>query len=274
MLRVFGRRGVTGVKHKVTPLRSLGVLQTRSNFNRSSSSSSSSSSSKNTMKLWTCPGSRGTRVCWALHELGVADECELVSMPFPPRVTHPEYLQTNVLGTIPYFEDGERCKMTESVGICVYLVQKYSPTQLSIQPHEVDYPAYLNWLFHADATLTFPQTVVLRYTLQEKGKADAAVEGYARFYLARLRMLNQTLADGREFLCGGRFTIADIAIAYALSLGLTLRVSNAPDSKLIAEFYKPHVTAYMNRMLARPGYITARDAEDDGLKEFETKAKL
>ena len=45
-------------------------------------------------------------------------------------------------------------------------------------PDEADYPAYLNWLYHSDATLTFPQTVVLRYKLQEPGVADAAVEGY------------------------------------------------------------------------------------------------
>ena len=43
-----------------------------------------------------------------------------------------------------------------------------------MKPSEPDWPAYLNWIAHADATLTFPQTVVLRYTFQEQGRADAA----------------------------------------------------------------------------------------------------
>eukprot|EP00041_Stephanoeca_diplocostata_P022473 m.536680 g.536680 ORF g.536680 m.536680 type:complete len:89 (+) comp22072_c0_seq16:779-1045(+) len=67
--------------------------------------------------------------------------------------------------------------MTESVAICMYLANKYAPTALAIQPDEPDYSSYLNWLAHADATLTFPQTVVLRYSQQELHKADAAVEG-------------------------------------------------------------------------------------------------
>jgi glutathione S-transferase len=63
-----------------------------------------------------------------------------------------------------------------------------------------------------------------RYTVQEPGVADAAAVGYARWYFARLRLLNTTLADGRDFLVGGRFTIADICVALALHVGRTLSV--------------------------------------------------
>ena len=69
--------------------------------------------------------------------------------------------------------------MTESVAMAQYLVEKYGPSDLRVMPDEPDYPAYLNWLHHADATLTFPQTVVLRYKFQEPGVADAAIEGYS-----------------------------------------------------------------------------------------------
>lgn len=50
-------------------------------------------------------------------------------------------------------------------------------------------------------------------------------------------MLNNTLADGRDFLVGNRFTIADICITYALYLGRTLEV----DGKALATSYKPQV---------------------------------
>lgn len=99
-----------------------------------------------------------------------------------------------------------------------------------MRPTEVDYASYLNWLFHADATLTFPQTILLRYGQQEpeKGLQEAGVD-YGKWYIARLRMLDATLEDGREFLAGGRFTLADICITYALFLGTTLGLDERCD---------------------------------------------
>ena len=126
------------------------------------------------IKIWGTESSRAMRPIWTAEEMGI--EYELEMMPFPPRVFMKEFLDVNMLGTIPYLIDGE-VKMTESVAMSQYLVEKYGPTDLRVMPDEPDYPAYLNWLFHSDATLTFPQTVVLRYKLQEPGVADAAVEG-------------------------------------------------------------------------------------------------
>jgi hypothetical protein len=40
---------------------------------------------------------------------------------------------------------------------------RYRPeSDLGLRPDHPDYASYLNWIAHADATLTFPQTVVLR----------------------------------------------------------------------------------------------------------------
>ena len=64
-----------------------------------------------------------------------------------------------------------------------------------INSSEPDYPNYLNWLHHADATLTFPQTVVLRYKIQEPGVADAAIEGYSRWFVSRLKLLETSLEE-------------------------------------------------------------------------------
>ena len=115
------------------------------------------------IKIWGTESSRAMRPIWTAEEMGI--EYELEMMPFPPRVFMKEFLDVNMLGTIPYLIDGE-VKMTESVAMSQYLVEKYGPTDLRVMPDEPDYPAYLNWLFHSDATLTFPQTVVLRYKLQ------------------------------------------------------------------------------------------------------------
>eukprot|EP00037_Helgoeca_nana_P011722 m.105364 g.105364 ORF g.105364 m.105364 type:complete len:240 (+) comp21012_c0_seq1:56-775(+) len=230
-------------------------------------------------RLWHCTYARSFRCLWTLTELGLDRQCELITMPFPPRVFHRKFLTANVLGTIPYFEDlslvdasGKPRGMTESCAVPLYLVTKYTPdSTLGMAVDEPEYPSYLNWIAHADATLTFPQTLVLRYTLQEPGAADNVVQDYARWYLARLRMLNNTLADGRDFLVGNRFTIADICITYALYLGRTLEV----DGKALSTSYKPQTTAYLEKMMARPGWKRAEGLQEASAQEFSSKhAKL
>ena len=193
------------------------------------------------IKIWATQGSRAIRPIWTAEEMGL--DYELTMMPFPPRVFMKEYLDVNMLGTIPYLTDGE-VKMTESVAMAQYLVEKYGPTDLRVSPDETDYPSYLNWLFHSDATLTFPQTVVLRYKLQEPGVADAAVDGYSRWFVSRLKLLETTLED-REFLCSSRFTIADICVSYAITLA---------DSLGIEQAFKPNIKRWTDMLFEREAY--------------------
>ncbi len=193
------------------------------------------------IKIWATQGSRAIRPIWTAEEMGL--DYELTMMPFPPRVFMKEYLDVNMLGTIPYLTDGE-VKMTESVAMAQYLVEKYGPTDLRVLPDEPDYPSYLNWLFHSDATLTFPQTVVLRYKLQEPGVADAAVDGYSRWFVSRLKLLETTLED-REFLCSDRFTIADICVSYAITLA---------DSLGIEQAFKPNIKRWTDMLFEREAY--------------------
>eukprot|EP01062_Namystynia_karyoxenos_P011371 TRINITY_DN14067_c0_g1_i1.p2 TRINITY_DN14067_c0_g1~~TRINITY_DN14067_c0_g1_i1.p2 ORF type:complete len:260 (+),score=96.78 TRINITY_DN14067_c0_g1_i1:87-782(+) len=218
------------------------------------------------MTLYHCKSARSMRVLWTVHEMGITDKCKLITMPFPPRMFVKEYTRVNVLGTIPYFIDRTEgdVRMTESCGIPQYLVHKYGPTPLQVLPSEADFGAYLNWIAHADATLTFPQTVVLRYTMQEPGKCDKAAADYGKWYIARLRLLDAALADGREFLCAGRFTLADICITFALWLGRMLKLD---------EKYSPRIQAYLKRMTARPAYLAAVAQEKQSEKDFKAARK-
>ena len=193
------------------------------------------------IKIWATESSRDMRPIWTAEEMGL--NYELTMMPFPPRVFMKEYLEVNMLGTIPYMIDGD-VKMTESVAMSQYLVEKYGPSDLRVMPDEKDYPAYLNWLYHADATLTFPQTVVLRYKLQEPGVADAAVDGYSRWFVSRLKLLETSL-DGKEYLCSDRFTIADICVSYAILLA---------DSLGIHQAFKPNIKRWTDSLFEREAF--------------------
>ena len=139
--------------------------------------------------------------------------------------------------------------MTESTGICHYLVERYQQNQFGVTVDHPEYGDYLNWLYHSDATLTFPQTLYLRYTLlePEERRQPQVAEDYRKWYLARLRLLDQHIEE-REFLCDERFTIADIAVGYALFLG---------ELQGFAIDYTPQVIDYLNRLKNRPAFIKA-----------------
>lgn len=176
---------------------------------------------------------------------------DLVELPFPPRIFQKDFLGTNVLGTVPYFEDGE-VTMTESSGILQYLVERQrllgvsEHSDLGLKPSHPEFADYLNWLFHSDATLTFPQTIVMRYSRlePEERKLPQAVDDYGKWFIARLRRLDAHI-EKRNFLCDNRFTVADIAIGYALYFGDVLGLSID---------YSPQVTDYLSRLTQRPAF--------------------
>jgi len=199
------------------------------------------------MKLWHCNGARSLRALWALEELGLDYELEL--LPFPPRIFQREYLDVNKLGTVPYFVDGDT-HMTESSAICQYLVDRYDGYSIGLKPDHAEYGAYLNWLHHADATLTFPQTISMRYYfLEPTPEKQGVADDYAKWYIARLRMLDAHLLE-HEYLVDGRFTIADIAVAYALYLGIGLKMN---------ENYQPQTMAYLERLMERDAFKRANE---------------
>lgn len=203
--------------------------------------------------LYHCPDARSFRALWALEEIGL--DYTLKLLPFPPRVLDKSYLDINPLGTIPWLVDGD-ATMSESAAIVEYLAVKYAPETLGVAPTDPAYAAFLNWLHFGEATLTFPQTLVLRYTRFEPDRGLGAVaEDYALWFSRRLRHVERALADGRPWLLGDRFTGADISVGYALLLARNL--------KLDGEF-EPLTVAYWDRLAQRPGYRAARAAQKSG----------
>lgn len=197
------------------------------------------------MKLWHCSGARSLRPLWALEEMGLPYEVEI--LPFPPRMFNREYLAVNSLGTVPYFVDGDT-EMTESAGICQYLVDRYQQYDFGLRPEHAEYGAYLNWLHHSDATLTFPQTIAMRYYyLEPTPEKQAVADDYAKWFIARLRRLDQHL-ENNDYLVDKRFTVADIAVGYALYLGRALKFE---------ERYQPQTLAYLQRLMERPAFKRA-----------------
>ncbi|WP_086607771.1 glutathione S-transferase family protein [Erythrobacter donghaensis] len=207
--------------------------------------------------LYTCARSRGLRATWAAEEAGV--DIDLRILPFPPRYLAPDYTTINPLGTVPMLVDGET-KLTESCAIAHYLATRGGFTDLAIAPGERDYGEYLDYTYHADATITFPQTVYMRFCLFEKDKGlQAAGEAYAKWFHKRLVKVEQRL-ETRDYLCADRFTVADICIGYALILAQSVGLDEGvPDN----------LKAYRERLTARPAYARAVEREEAGRRVLE-----
>lgn len=201
--------------------------------------------------LHHCISARSFRPLWMLEELGLAYELKV--WPFPPRVQARDYLAVNPLGTVPLFADGE-VRMTESAAICQYLAARHAPGTLDVGVEEPDYGAYLNHLHFGEATLTFPQTLVLRYARFEppERRQPSVASDYARWFLARLKPLGPRL-ETRGFVCAERFTAADVSVAYALMLGEYLDLGSQ---------YPATVRDYWARLQQRPAYRRALAAQE------------
>jgi glutathione S-transferase len=200
--------------------------------------------------LWHCRDARSFRPLWALEELGIPYDLKL--LPFPPRFHARDYLDENPLGTIPLLVNGET-RMTESAAMIEYLSMRHGEGRLSVRPEEPGYGAYLNGLVYGEATLTFPQTLVLRYSRlePEERRQPQVADDYARWFLARLKGL-EAILDRSAFVAADRFTGADISVAYALLLARAL--------KLDGEF-SPTVADYWTRMSQRPAFARAQAAQ-------------
>ena len=204
------------------------------------------------IKLYHCADARSFRVLWALEELGLPYELEV--MPFPPRVRVEGYKDLNPLGTVPAcFSDG--ALMTESAAIPHVLATKFGPSELAVTPDEPAYPAYMNFLFMGEATLTFPQTIHLRYTRLEppERRVPQAAEDYAAWFGSRLRNAEAMMAG--DYACAGRFTMADISVGYAVMLAQSIGLD---------EQVTPEMTDYFERLSQREAFQRAKAAQGSG----------
>jgi glutathione S-transferase len=200
--------------------------------------------------LYHCMSARSFRPLWMLEELGLPYELNM--LPFPPRGYSKSYLSINPLGTVPALFDGD-VHMTESAAICQYLATR-AASSLNVEAGESDFAAYLNYLHFGEATLTFPQTLVLRYAFFETGerRAPQVVDDYTKWFLARLRTLEPRLTQN-EFLVQDRFTAADVSVGYALLLAEHLGMTSR---------FTPAVLNYWGRLRTRSGFQRAMESQE------------
>lgn len=192
------------------------------------------------MKLYTNPRSRGVRVHWTLEELGVPHELQILDMQKGEH-RQPEYLKVHPLGQVPALEDNGQT-MIESGAICVYLAEKYPEKKLGPEDQPME---YFQWCFYCFGSLEPPLMQVLMHTqwLPEEQRV-ASVAETGQVALKKAMTYLEKHMQGREYLLGSRFSVADILT------GGTLQWS----SMMLPLTDYPNLKAYVERLNKRPAF--------------------
>ncbi|MGV6987819.1 glutathione S-transferase family protein [Testudinibacter sp. P80/BLE/0925] len=201
-----------------------------------------------TLTLYTHPMSRGRTARWMLEETGLAYETVLFT-DFSGAMKAADYLAINPMGKVPALKHGDTV-ITECAAICAYLADLCPQKQLAPTLNDPQRGVYYRWLFFAAAPL---EAAMIEVALQLKPKeSDRTALGYGSLPLC-LTALEQTLSQ-HDFLCGNRFSAADLYLAELLDFGINaVKVIEA----------NPVFTAYIARQQARPAYLRASKIDDD-----------
>ncbi|WP_297691300.1 glutathione S-transferase [Phenylobacterium sp.] len=178
--------------------------------------------------------SRSRRVLWACEEAEAP--YEIVELAWPPSA-QPGYLAINPAGTVPAMRDGD-LTLSESLAICEYVARRHKP-ELILEPGEAGYWRYLELCQFGEATLQ----PTLAWTRRFGPLAQAAVDHAREAFAIRVEAVGKALADGRAWLMGERFTLADISVGFPLIV--------APGLEL-ADLIPAEVMAYRKRLGGRP----------------------
>jgi glutathione S-transferase len=76
--------------------------------------------------------------------------------------------------------------------------------------------------------------------------------------------IERHLGDGRTFLVGNRFTVADIVVGYALHLG-----DNDSYQLHLGGKYKPLTRSYLARLRERDAFKAAREEQAASLAQYQ-----
>ena len=190
-------------------------------------------------------GARGVRILWCCEEMGLPYTVKPVGFADKP----PEYAALNPAGTIPLMVDGS-VVIAESIAAIQYLATRYGPTPLVVGPDEPDFAEYLQFVMLGEAGLAAPASAIvaarLIHGLEDVGPlGEIILDGFAR----RVALVERQLSGGREFLVGGRLTLADISVAFPI--GVVTGVLKHGD------LVPPGVQAYRRRLYKREAFRRA-----------------
>lgn len=203
--------------------------------------------------FFTNPMSRGQIARWALHEARADYEQVLVDWQSKPAAL----LDANPMGKVPtlvHHHGGHDHVITEAAAICHYLAET-SAADLLPGAHEK--AEYFRWLFFAAGPAE--QAITARAMGWEVPSDKQGMAGFGS-YARTVDALDQWLAV-HDFVCGERFTMADVYVGAQVDWGLQFQ--SLPS--------RASFEAYADRLRERAAYQAAKDIDGKLIAETQSK---
>jgi glutathione S-transferase len=192
------------------------------------------------MKFYNSIGPNPRVVRMFMAEKGIAIPMEEVDLVKGDNRREP-YLSKNSIGQMPALElDGGHC-VTEITAICEYLEDVHpKPPLIGSTPEEK--AETRKWTRRIDLNICEPLAAGFRFSVGLKMFRDRiptvpeAADGLKRVAQHYVKWLDGELA-GKEFVCGKRFTLADILLFGFLDFGNTVGQPLDPDLKNVGTWF-------------------------------------
>ncbi|MGV0034026.1 MAG: glutathione S-transferase family protein [Candidatus Azotimanducaceae bacterium WSBS_2022_MAG_OTU7] len=196
----------------------------------------------NTLKFYTNPMSRGQIARWALHEAGAG--YEQVLLEYGGSMKDADFLAINPMGKVPAIMHGDKV-VTEAAAICAYLAEVFPEAGLA--PRAGEHADYYRWMFFAAGPV---EAAVVNNNMQWiPSEEQQRMLGYGDY--ERVVNVLEELFSGRDFVCGDRFTAADIYVGSQIDWGLQFETMPKLDV----------FEAYANRLRDRAAYQKAKEID-------------
>lgn len=202
--------------------------------------------------------SQSERIVWLCEELGLDYTLKRYDRRADNRLAPDDYKALHPMGIAPVITDGDLV-LGESGAICEYLCARYAAGRLEPAPDSPDFADHLFWFHWSNAT--FMTILMMQLVRGEDGKDDprsAFVEARSD---AAWAMIETRLGE-TPFFGGADLSTADIMMVYCLTTSRAFRGTS------IDAF--PNIKAYLQRIGARPAYVSAMAKAEPGMTPYLT----
>ena len=199
------------------------------------------------IKFYYCPHSNASRVRMSLSELGVPHETVQLDLKAGDQ-KRPEFLAINPNGKVPTIVlDGT--PMFEAVAIQIALGERFG-VEKGLWPRvgSAEHLQALTWLVWSQVSLV---TAVMRtswneseYSPKEQHNPKQAEVAWAE--VQKLLKILDARLDGREYLTGDRYTLADLDVASTIVWADMVKKLELDEL--------PRLRAWVRRCAARPAF--------------------
>ena len=201
------------------------------------------------LTFYTNPQSRGRIVRWMLEEVGEPYETEII--PYDEMKSE-RYLAVNPMGKVPAIKHRGHV-VTECSAICAYLADAFP--QAHVGPREDEKADYYRWLFYAAGPVE--HAVTNNYAKWVPEPEQHRMFGYGSFDTV-VSVLDD-LFSSRDYVCGDRFTAADVYLGSQIMFPLQFGMLPERDSFI----------RYRDRLQAREAYKRANEIDEKIIAEMQ-----